>query len=87
MNHSSLGRVAGIMLATVLVCTAQADWARFRGSAGGGIGVAPELPSGLTEKNCRWTTVLPGGGHASPVVWGSRVFDSLLFICHLAMGG
>jgi outer membrane protein assembly factor BamB len=76
MSHSSLGRVAGIMLATALVCTAQADWARFRGPAGSGIGAAPELPSGLTEKNYRWTTVLPGGGHASPVVWGSRVFTA-----------
>jgi len=76
MNKSKACRVVGIWVATSLVCAAQADWARFRGPDGTGIGPAPEVPSNLTEKNFRWNTALPGSGHASPVLWGSRVFTS-----------
>ncbi|MCX6875994.1 MAG: PQQ-binding-like beta-propeller repeat protein [Verrucomicrobia bacterium] len=76
MHKSSASRVVGVLLATALGCAAEADWARFRGPAGSGIGVAPEVPSNLTEKNFRWNTGLPGSGHASPVLWGSRVFTA-----------
>jgi outer membrane protein assembly factor BamB len=64
------------VLASALTCAAQTDWARFRGPAGSGIGVASEVPSDLTEKNFRWNTELPGGGHSSPVLWGTRVFTA-----------
>ena len=76
MNTSNAGRVLGVLAATSLVCAGQADWARFRGPNGTGIGAAPEVPSNLTEKNFRWNTVLPGSGHASPVLWGSKVFTA-----------
>ena len=69
-------RAVGAWVATTLVCAAQAEWARFRGPDGTGIGPAPEVPSVLTEKNIRWNTELPGSGHASPVLWGSRVFTA-----------
>ena len=76
MNTSSAGWVVGVLAATSLACAAQADWARFRGPDGTGIGTAPEVPSNLTEKNIRWNTELPGSGHASPVLWGSKVFTA-----------
>ncbi len=76
MNHLSTGRIAAFLLASVMTCAGQADWARFRGSDGGGIGAAADVPSILTEKNIRWNTPLPGGGHASPVLWGKQVFTA-----------
>jgi outer membrane protein assembly factor BamB len=69
-------RTLGIVLATVLASAAEADWARFRGPAGSGIGALPEVPSNLTEKNFRWNIALPGSGHSSPVLWGSRIFTA-----------
>jgi len=68
--------IASVWLATLLACTAQAEWTRFRGPDGTGVGPAPGVPSQLTEKNIRWNTALPGSGHASPVLWGSRVFTA-----------
>lgn len=76
MNKPIACRVVGVWVATSLVCAAQADWARFRGPDGTGIGPAPEVPSVLTEKNLRWNTALPGSGHASPVLWGSHIFTA-----------
>jgi outer membrane protein assembly factor BamB len=76
MNKSMACQVVRVWVATSLVCAAQADWARFRGPAGTGIGPAPEVPSNITEKNIRWNTALPGSGHASPVLWGTRVFTA-----------
>ncbi len=76
MNLSGDARISGFLLATALAGAAQGEWVCFRGPDGGGIGAAPELPSALTDKNIRWDTVLPGRGHASPVVWGARVFTA-----------
>ncbi|MCF7734149.1 MAG: PQQ-binding-like beta-propeller repeat protein [Akkermansiaceae bacterium] len=69
-------RMVGLLVATTLAGAAEADWARFRGPAGSGMGALPEVPSNLTEKNFRWNTELPGGGHSSPVLWGSRIFTA-----------
>jgi outer membrane protein assembly factor BamB len=76
MNKSIACRVVGVWVAITLVCAAQAEWSRFRGPDGTGIGPAPEVPSVLTEKNFRWNTALPGSGHASPVLWGSHIFTA-----------
>jgi len=76
MSRSYAQQVVGVLVATSLACAAEADWARFRGPDGTGMGSVPEVPSNLTEKNIRWNTALPGSGHASPVLWGSRVFTA-----------
>ena len=76
MSKPKASQVVGAWIATSLACAAQADWARFRGPDGTGLGPALEVPSQLTDKNIRWNTVLPGSGHASPVLWGSRVFTT-----------
>jgi len=49
-------------------------WTRFRGPNGSGISSATNLPSTWTEKDYRWRITLPGVGHASPVIWGDKVF-------------
>ena len=79
----------------ILLCTtlAGADWDRFRGPDGGGVGETGKLPSLFGEKqNLRWRTVLPAG-HSSPIVSKGRVFltavdgDDLLVICMDAASG
>ncbi len=57
----------------------RANWPRFRGPEGGGVGVSGELPLTCDVKtgaNIAWTSVVPAAGFGSPVVWGSRVFLS-----------
>ncbi len=50
------------------------EWTRFRGPNGTGISTAKEIPVTWTEGEINWRTRLPGVGHASPVIWGNRVF-------------
>ena len=76
MNIPKRCLLVGVWVATSLICTAHADWARFRGPNGTGIAPAADVPSQLTEKSIRWNTALPGSGHASPVLWGMRVFTA-----------
>jgi outer membrane protein assembly factor BamB len=50
------------------------EWTRFRGPNGTGVSHAESIPVRFTEADYRWRTQLPGKGHASPVVWGDKVF-------------
>lgn len=68
--------VAAALLASALARAGEAEWPRFLGPDGKGIGAIPDVPSAITEKNIRWKTELPGGGHSSPVLWGPRVFTA-----------
>ena len=50
-------------------------WPQWRGPLG--TGEAPHANPPLEwseEKNVRWKVAIPGRGHASPIVWGDRVF-------------
>jgi outer membrane protein assembly factor BamB len=53
---------------------ASQDWPRFRGPNGSGVSAATTVPAQWTEQECRWKIRLPGPGHSSPVVRGSRIF-------------
>jgi outer membrane protein assembly factor BamB len=62
--------------ATLTVAHAQ-NWPQFRGP--GATGVAEGSTSSVkfdasTSLNVRWKTPIPGLSHASPVVWGNKVF-------------
>lgn len=51
------------------------DWPQFRGPQGFGISDERNLPVKWDAgTNIKWKTALPGPGHASPVVWGNRIF-------------
>jgi outer membrane protein assembly factor BamB len=51
------------------------NWPQWRGPDGSGVSAERGLPEEWGEaRNVRWKTPLPGKGHSSPVVWGSRVF-------------
>lgn len=70
----------GLVLATL--CTTQLFaqdatefWPQFRGPLGTGVAPKASPPVEWSEdKNVRWKTELPGLGHATPVLWGDRLF-------------
>jgi outer membrane protein assembly factor BamB len=58
---------------------AQDAWPQFRGAQASGVADTHPLPSewsveGEAGPGVRWRTPIPGLAHASPVVWGERVF-------------
>lgn len=51
------------------------NWGQWRGPGGLGVAAHADYPSEWgPAKNIAWKTEVPGRGHSSPVVWGSRVF-------------
>ena len=54
-----------------------ANWPQFRGPCGQGVDDSQTLATHWDVEaatNIRWQTPLPGLAHASPIVWGDRVF-------------
>lgn len=50
-------------------------WLQWRGPSGNGVSYTANPPVEWSEqKNLRWKVDIPGKGHASPVVWGDRIF-------------
>ena len=75
-----------LTLAALLVplagATAGENWPQFRGPTGLGYCDERDLPvewGGAEKKNVLWSAPLIGQGHASPVVWGNRVFVCTAF--------
>ncbi len=66
--------VAAVSLFSAGAYAEEGEWSRFRGPNGTGISHATTVPATWTEKDYNWKVKLPGVGHSSPVVWGSRVF-------------
>ena len=62
----------------LISCSAQEtetfQWTRFRGSDGLGIDSSESAPVTWDSTDFLWDIVLPGNGHASPVVWGNMIF-------------
>ena len=53
----------------------QAYWPHWRGPQATGVSPSGNPPVKWDEnKNIRWKTVLPGKGHATPIIWGETVF-------------
>ena len=53
------------------------SWPSFRGPGASGVATKQDLPdtwSGPTGENILWKVDVPGLGHASPAVWGDRIF-------------
>jgi len=69
--------LAFLLLATAAYAEDKGTWPTFRGPLG--TGVAPEADPPITwaeSENVAWKVELEGSGHASPVVWGDRIFVS-----------
>ncbi|MCH2693786.1 MAG: PQQ-binding-like beta-propeller repeat protein [Acidobacteriia bacterium] len=53
----------------------QAYWPHWRGPQATGVSPTGAPPVKWNEnKNVRWKTVLPGKGHATPIIWGDTIF-------------
>jgi outer membrane protein assembly factor BamB len=81
-TRSSAALVAWLWLAPMAIVTAGEHWPQFRGPTGLGYSDETNLPvewGGAERKNIVWTAPLIGQGHASPVVWGDRVFVCTAF--------
>src|SRR5262245_20624739 len=66
---------------TLLIAIATAayaqNWPQFRGPGATGVTEGPAKPvkwDATKSENVRWKTAIPGLSHASPVVWGNKVF-------------
>src|ERR671916_382022 len=61
--------------ASVRAAKADANWPQWRGPESSGISSEKNLPvEWSTTKNLKWKAAVPGRGHSSPIVWGSKVF-------------
>jgi outer membrane protein assembly factor BamB len=65
-----------VLMSAIGVAQAQ-NWPQFRGPGATGVteGLAkPAKFDAPASQNVRWKTAIPGLSHASPVVWGNKVF-------------
>lgn len=80
MQKSRTSLVSLAVLMITLAATSEGwaeNWPQFRGPTGLGIAREANLPirwSIESDENVAWRTPLVGQGHASPIVWGDRVF-------------
>jgi outer membrane protein assembly factor BamB len=67
--------IAALALQTSALCAE--NWPMWRGPRGDGTSGEAKLPTewdGARGEHIAWKVELPGRGHASPIVWGDRVF-------------
>ncbi len=74
MKAKLVTTLTAVVLATSALTTAAQEWARFRGPNGTGISHARTIPTRISDADINWKVELPGIGHASPVLWGERLF-------------
>ncbi len=75
MMRSPVALVAALLLTTHSVSAA--NWPQYRGVQASGLDASVPLPTQWnveTGDNIRWQTPIPGLAHASPIVWGDRVY-------------
>ncbi|MEQ1861231.1 MAG: PQQ-binding-like beta-propeller repeat protein [Chthoniobacteraceae bacterium] len=69
-----MSRSLFLVLLLPLIASAE-DWPQWRGSRLDGTSTGSGFPTRWSAtENVRWRTELPGTGHASPIVFGDRVF-------------
>jgi outer membrane protein assembly factor BamB len=74
MKKHFLGAAVSLFCA---VLASAANWPQYRGPRAGGLDESTALPTKWnvsTGENVRWQTTVPGLSHASPIVWGDRVY-------------
>lgn len=66
-----------VLIAGVVTITHAQNWPSFRGANASGVADGKPTPTnwdGTKGTNILWKTPIPGLSHASPVVWGDKVF-------------
>src|SRR5262245_22810047 len=69
--------IALILCLSPLTILHAQNWSSFRGNNASGVSEGAKTPvtwSVDKSQNIRWKTPIPGFSHASPIVWGDRVF-------------
>src|SRR5262245_37309660 len=60
---------------TATVSAIESNWPQWRGPLQNGVSPKADPPTEWSEtKNLKWKTKVPGEGHATPVIWGEKVF-------------
>jgi outer membrane protein assembly factor BamB len=76
--YSRLLTLVGVCLLPVLVLAesdGSAHWPSWRGPNLNGLVDAGDPPVEWSEtSNIRWKMPIPGQGHATPIVWGNRIY-------------
>ena len=73
--ESSKTLILGCVILACSVTTARAEfWPCWRGPRGDGTCIEKNVPTNWDPAGAIWKVELPGKGHASAIVWGSRVF-------------
>lgn len=72
-------RLRRVLVAVCLLCMFELahaeNWPGWRGPRGDGTSTETGLPIHWSSKeNIAWQVPVPGAGHASPVVWGDRIY-------------
>jgi outer membrane protein assembly factor BamB len=65
-----------LLLSVCSHAASDSNWPQFRGPRASGVSdePAPTTWNVETGENIRWQTPIPGLGHASPIVWGDRLY-------------
>jgi outer membrane protein assembly factor BamB len=73
---SRLNLLACALIVTVVSSSALAEnWPQWRGPLGTGVAPDADPPTTWSEsQNIKWKVRIPGGGSATPIVWGNQVF-------------
>lgn len=67
--------VAALTLLLAASSALAENWPGFRGPRGDGSSLEKDLPLRWSAtENVAWKAEIPGRGHASPVIWGDRIF-------------
>jgi outer membrane protein assembly factor BamB len=69
--------ITAAIFAALTLASSAADWPQFRGPHALGVDATKLLPVKWnieTGENVRWQTLLPGLGHASPIISGDRIY-------------
>jgi outer membrane protein assembly factor BamB len=75
MNSKILSVIIVSLILTSLSVTQAENWPRWRGPNGDGTSSETNLPTQWDSiTNVLWKSPVPGVGHASPIVWGDRLF-------------
>jgi len=81
-NHTKQREVCGSAVVTILIASLATivhaqNWPSFRGANASGVADGKPTPAtwdATKGTNILWKTPIPGLAHASPVVWGDKVF-------------
>jgi outer membrane protein assembly factor BamB len=74
MQRLTIACLLGLLCGTAATARAE-NWPCWRGPRGDGTSAEKGIPTQWSgTENVAWKTALPGTGHASPIVWGDRIF-------------